>query len=124
MYIIDEFYEGLDEKIIYGAKCAKCGLVYFPPKMRCQSCLEEIGELIELPPIGILKNYIEDDNSKRKKKIKETYGLVQIEMSDTPVIMRIFNTTPKKLKAGMKLKVVWENGKLTDTPHIIGFEPL
>jgi len=24
----------------------------------------------------------------------------------------------------MKVKVVWANGKLTDTPHIVGFEPL
>ncbi|KKN04153.1 hypothetical protein LCGC14_1100250, partial [marine sediment metagenome] len=27
MYILDEFYSGLDEKIIYGSKCSKCGKV-------------------------------------------------------------------------------------------------
>ncbi|MHA2006747.1 MAG: Zn-ribbon domain-containing OB-fold protein [Promethearchaeota archaeon] len=122
MYILDEFYEGLDEKIIYGARCKNCGIVYFPPKTRCQTCLEESIELIELPPIGILKNYISDSNSKKRKN-KELYGLIQIENSDTSVIMRIFNATPKKLKPGMPVKVVWGDGKLTDTPHIVGFEP-
>lgn len=123
MYILDEFYEGLDEKIIYGSKCSKCRKVYFPPKIRCQICLEAINELLELPPTGVLKNYIGDYNSNRNKKNQELYALVQVDNSDTPVIMRIFNATPKKLKPGMKVKVVWANGKLTDTPHIVGFEP-
>lgn len=124
MYILDEFYQGLDEKVIYGAKCSKCGIVYFPPKTRCHSCLEEKVQLIELPPIGVLKNFVEDYSSKRSKKNKELYGLVQIEKSDTPVIMRIYNTKSKELKPDMKVKVVWANGKLSDTPHIIGFEPV
>lgn len=123
MHVLDEFYNGLDEKRIYGTKCSKCKISYFPPKLRCQTCLEEINDIIELPSTGILKNYIYND-SKQNKKTKELYGLVQIDMSDTPVIMKIFNATPKKLKPGMKVKVVWANGKLSDTPHIIGFEPL
>ncbi|MFW9878908.1 MAG: hypothetical protein ACFFG0_37995, partial [Candidatus Thorarchaeota archaeon] len=90
---------------------------------RCQKCLEEIDNLIELPSTGILKNFVYKDNSKRKKN-KELYGLVQIDKSDTPVIMRIFNTDPKKLEPGMKVDVVWANGKLTDTPHIVGFKPV
>lgn len=123
MYILDDFYEGLDEKIIYGAKCHKCGIVYFPPIKTCQACFNKEVELIELPPTGVLKNYIQDFSLKDSKKKNELYGLIQIDRSDTPVIMRIFNTKPKKLKSGMKVKVVWANGKLTDTPHIVGFEP-
>jgi uncharacterized OB-fold protein len=123
MYILDEFYEGLDEKIIYGAKCLNCEIVYFPPIKTCQTCLEKV-ELIKLPPTGVLKNYIQDYGSKSRKKQKELYGLIQVDHSDTPVIMRIFNTKPQKLKAGMKVKVVWANGKLTDAPHIVGFEPV
>lgn len=124
MYILDEFYDGLDEKIIYGAKCAKCGVVYFPPLKTCQTCFEKTIELIELPPTGILKNFIGDFNSKQSKKNRELFGLVQVDLSDTPVIMRIFNANSKKLKLGMKVKVVWANGKLTNTPHIVGFEPI
>lgn len=124
MYILDDFYKGLDEKIIYGAKCPKCGVVYFPPLKMCQACFEKKVELIELPPTGVLKNYIQDFNQKESKKEKELYGLIQIDLSDTPIIMRILNTQPKKLKSGMKVKVVWANGKLTDTPHIVGFEPI
>jgi uncharacterized OB-fold protein len=123
MYILDEFYEGLDQKIIYGAKCSKCGLVYFPPIKTCQNCQEKEVELIKLPPTGVLKNYIQEDSSKGRRK-KELYGLIQVDQSDTPVIMRIYNSKPQKLKSGMKVKVVWANGKLTDTPHIVGFEPI
>ena len=34
----------------------------------------------------------------------------------------IFNTKPKKLKSGMKVKVARPNGKLSDTPDIVGSE--
>ena len=125
MYILDEFYSGLDEKIIYGSKCSKCGKVYFPPKIMCKICFEQTDELIELPPTGILKNFIKSiDSKKKRKKEKELYGLILIDKSDTSIIMPIFNATSKKLKPGMKVKVVWGNGKLINTPHIIGFEPL
>ncbi|MHA2035507.1 MAG: Zn-ribbon domain-containing OB-fold protein [Promethearchaeota archaeon] len=124
MYILDEFYEGLDKKIIYGARCSKCGVVYFPPIKTCQSCLKKEVELIELPSTGVLKNYIQDFDSKGRKKKEELYGLIQVDQSDTPVIMRIFNSIPQELESGMKVKVVWANGKLTDTPHIVGFEPI
>ena len=123
MYILDDFYKGLDEKIIYGSKCPKCGIVYFPAIKMCQACFEKKVELLELPPTGVLKNYIQDFNPKDSKK-KELYGLVQIDLSDTPIIMCILNTNPKKLKSGMKVKVVWANGQLIDSPHIVGFVPV
>jgi uncharacterized OB-fold protein len=124
MYILDEFYEGLDAKVIYGAKCPKCGIVFFPPLKTCRKCYDRTIKLIELPPTGTLKNYIGDFNTKKNKKNRELYGLVQVDLSDTPVIMRIFRANPKKLKPGMKVKVVWATGKLTNTPHIVGFEPV
>ena len=129
MYILDEFYVGLDEKKIYGSKCSKCNKVYFPPKIRCKKCIEQTDELIELPQTGILKNFIDSYSGnhvkqKHKKKKKEIYGLIQIDNSDTPVIMPILNTTKKSIKPNMKVKVVWGIGKITDTPHIIGFEPV
>ena len=123
MYILDDFYEGLDKKIIYGAKCSSCGIVYFPPIKTCQTCLRKVKP-IKLPPTGVLKNYIQEYGSKGRKKKEELYGLIQVDKSDTPIIMRILNSNPKKLKSGMKVKVVWANGKLTDTPHIVGFEPV
>ncbi|MFX1326730.1 MAG: Zn-ribbon domain-containing OB-fold protein [Promethearchaeota archaeon] len=127
MYIFKEFYNGLDEKIIYGSKCSKCKKVYFPPKSRCQNCLEDTDELIELPETGVLKNYIKTQNSKKgknKKRNQELYGLVQVDKSDTPIIMPILNTTVENVKIDMKVKVVWAKGKITDSPHIIGFEPI
>lgn len=129
MYILDEFYIGLDEKKVFGSKCSKCKIVYFPPKIRCKKCLDQTDELIELPQTGILKNFIDSDignhvKKKHKKKKQELYGLVQIDNSNTPVIMPILNTTKKSIKPNMKVKVVWGSGKITDTPHIVGFEPI
>ncbi len=129
MYILNEFYVGLDEKIIYGSKCSKCGKVYFPAIIRCQDCLEDTDDLIELPQTGILKNFINSSsNSKKRKKKKDSeellYGLIQIDNSDTPVIMLILNAKKANLKPGMKVKVVWGDGKLTKSPHIVGFEPV
>ncbi|MFX0034892.1 MAG: Zn-ribbon domain-containing OB-fold protein [Candidatus Hermodarchaeota archaeon] len=127
MYILKEFYSGLDDKIIYGSKCSKCKKVYFPPKSKCQNCLEDTDELIELPETGVLKNYINSGSSIKRKEVKhnkELYGLVQVDKSDTPIIMPILNTTKKNLKIGMTVKVVWAKGKIIDSPHIIGFEPI
>ena len=129
MYILDEFYSGLDEKKIFGSKCSKCKVVYFPPKIRCKKCLDQTDELIELPQTGILINFIDQDTGnhvkqKHKKKRKELYGLVRIDKSSSTVIMPILNTTKKKIKPNMKVKVVWGSGKITNTPHIVGFEPI
>ncbi|KKM97115.1 hypothetical protein LCGC14_1171360 [marine sediment metagenome] len=129
MYILDEFYVGLDEKKIFGSKCSKCKKVYFPPKIRCKKCLEQTNELIELSQTGILKNFIDSYSGnhvkqKHKKKKPELYGLVQIEKTSDAIIMPILNTEKADLKPGMKVKVVWGIGKITDTPHIIGFEPI
>ena len=129
MYILDEFYIGLDEKKIFGSKCSKCKIVYFPPKIRCKRCLDQTDELIELPQTGILKNFIDSDignhvKKKHKKKKQELYGLVQIDTIQSKIIMPILNAGKANLKPGMKLKVVWGKGKITDTPHIIGFEPI
>ena len=70
MYILNEFYVGLDKKIIYGSKCSKCGKVYFPALIRCQDCLEDTDDLIELPHTGILKNFINSSSNSKKRKKK------------------------------------------------------
>ena len=129
MYILDEFYIGLDEKKIFGSKCSKCNIVYFPPKIRCKKCLDQTDDLIELPQTGILNNVIDSENvnqgkKKHKKKNQELYGLIKIDKTNSKIIMPILNTTKKEIKPDMKVRVVWGNGKITDTPHIIGFEPI
>jgi uncharacterized OB-fold protein len=125
MYILDEFYNGLDDKIIYGCKCLKCNIVYFPPKITCQDCFGKINKLIELPHTGTLKNFVNSynppHNARSKKKL--LYGLIQIDKTDTPVIMPILNTKKKDLQLGMRVRVVWRNGTKIDSPHIVGFEP-
>ncbi|MFX0175847.1 MAG: Zn-ribbon domain-containing OB-fold protein [Candidatus Hodarchaeota archaeon] len=128
MYLLEKFYNGLDEKVIYGTKCTKCGKVYFPPKVWCQDCLEKSNKLIELPQTGILKNHLNNINSnhskKKTNKIDEIYGLVQIDMSDTPLIMPLFNVNTENIQDGMKVKVVWEESKKSDSLKIVGFEPI
>ncbi|MFW9951036.1 MAG: Zn-ribbon domain-containing OB-fold protein, partial [Candidatus Thorarchaeota archaeon] len=127
MYILNDFYSGLDKKVIYGSKCSKCDKVYFPPKIRCQDCSEQTEGLIELPNTGVLKNFIDSPISikgKKNKNSQELYGLVQIDRSDTPIIMPLLNTTIDDLEAGMPVKVVWAKGKIIDSPHIVGFEPI
>ncbi|MFX1235067.1 MAG: Zn-ribbon domain-containing OB-fold protein [Promethearchaeota archaeon] len=125
---MNKFYNGLDEKIIYGTKCTKCAKVYFPPKVWCQSCLEKSVQMIELPQTGILKNHLNriDSNHSKKKRneLTKIYGLVQIDKTDTPLIMPLLNVEPDNIKDGMKVKVVWEEGKISDSQKIVGFEPV
>ena len=97
MYILDDFYEGLDKKIIYGAKCSSCGIVYFPPIKTCQTCLRKVKP-IKLPPTGVLKNYIQEYGSKGRKKKKDLNGIIKVDNTVTPIRMRILNTKQKSIK--------------------------
>ena len=118
LYILDEFYNHLDEKLIFGSKCNACEKVFFPPKSSCPVCSEPIVDLIELPSTGIIKNFIKVPHDK-----KQIYGLIQLDQTDSTIIMRILNAKKKNLQIGMSVKVVWATGKLVNSPHIIGFEP-
>ncbi|MFW9930198.1 MAG: Zn-ribbon domain-containing OB-fold protein [Candidatus Thorarchaeota archaeon] len=109
----------MDEKLISGSQCNTCGKVFFPPKAICPECVHHISDLVPLPSTGVIKNLINVQNTKR-----DMYGLIQIDKSDTTFIMRILNIKRKKIRPGVRVKVVWANGKKVNSPHIIGFEPI
>ena len=125
---MDKFYDGLKEGKLIGNKCPKCGKVFLPPRKTCGDCFVRVDEYVDMPETAVLKNftvtnYKVAERKSRKVKKDIMVGLVQVDGSDTAMMLQIMNTTPAELKTGMKLKIVW-NKRLKGHPDDIrGFEP-
>ena len=37
-HIVEKFWNGLKDGVIYGRKCKECGAIEFPPHLACNSC--------------------------------------------------------------------------------------
>ncbi len=51
---LHKFYDSLRENRLTTTKCAKCGLVSWPPRTVCPSCMSDELEWIDLPKKGKL----------------------------------------------------------------------
>jgi uncharacterized OB-fold protein len=126
---MDKFYDAFENKKIIGNKCPKCGKVFVPPRKICGECNETIiidKNWEELPNTGILLNYTityyrVSDRAGRKTKNLQIVGMVQIDGSDTAIIYRLLNITPKELEIGLKVKIVWEEKPKGNPLDIKGF---
>ncbi len=126
---MDKFYTGLQNKKFVGTKCSKCGKVFLPPRNRCGDCYAKAEETVDLPETGVLENFTVtnwkiSERSARQTKKDMIVGMVKVDKSNTAFMVPIVNTTPDKLKEGMKVKVVWAKKQKGTVEDFDGFEPV
>jgi uncharacterized protein len=49
------FMRGLEQRELWGTKCASCGRVYVPAQDYCEACYEKIEEWVQLEPVGTVR---------------------------------------------------------------------
>jgi uncharacterized OB-fold protein len=130
MSIYDILNDGLNSRKMIGSQCQVCGKIYFPPSGFCKDCSVFIKQYLDLPDTGVLIQFSKDGLVKSKKKKKKKgdshiTGLVQIDTTETRMMMDILNAKPEDLVEGTKLKAVWKErtGKLIKN-YIAGYEPI
>ena len=57
-HIVEKFWNGLKDGVIYARKCKECGAIEFPPHIACNSCGYHATEWTTLSGKGMLKTFV------------------------------------------------------------------
>ncbi len=112
------FRELRENKKIYGAKCAKCGKVYCPPRSHCGFCYEPT-EWVPLKGTGVIKAFTVQYQSTSAfiKKTPFICGYVQLDGTDFLMMTNMEADDVSKIKAGTRVEAVFReerHGLITD----------
>ena len=124
----ERFFLALKEKGAFtGVKCEKCGTVYVPPVWFCEKCFVRVDKMVEVADTGTLQTFTVAHEGPDGIALGTpvVYGIVKLRGASTVLLHKVL-ADPKKLKAGMKVKVLLKpqkkrRGSITD---IEGFVPL
>ena len=57
-HIVEKFWNGLKDGVIYARKCKECGAIEFPPHLACNTCGYHETEWTTLSGKGVLKSFV------------------------------------------------------------------
>ena len=107
----DRFFKEIKEnERIMGAKCPRCNIVYVPARMYCEKCFAELGEWVNVGKKGVIHTFtvatIDVDGKKLEKPA--IYALIKFKKACGGLIHKVGETTPEKMKIGMKVEAVFK----------------
>jgi len=98
-HIVEKFWNGLKEGVVYARKCKECGAIEFPPHLACNTCgyhetewttLPGTGELITFVFTGILNARLELEDRGEK------YVCGEVKLDGGPAINAVILGINKK----------------------------
>ena len=128
------YLEYMNDKILMGSKCNKCGELFAPPRKLCTSCgsiemewkqMSGKGTLSAYSCIGVGTKFFVDKGYSMKKP----YCFSVVKLDEGPMIsaqlVGVDETKPETIKIGTPLKVKFLQTEIPgDKPRIdLGFEP-
>lgn len=97
--IVEKFWKGLEDGVIYARKCKECGAIEFPPHLACNTCgyhetewttLTGKGELVSFVFTGVLNSRLELDDMGLK------YVCGEVKLDEGPEINAVILGINKK----------------------------
>ena len=97
--IVEKFWKGLEDGVIYARKCKECGAIEFPPHLACNTCgyhetewttLTGKGELVSFVFTGVLISRLELDEMGLK------YVCGEVKLDEGPEINAVILGINKK----------------------------
>ncbi|MBI4801500.1 MAG: Zn-ribbon domain-containing OB-fold protein [Elusimicrobia bacterium] len=86
-------------------KCKKCGKVFMPPRLICDSCKSEAFEKIRLPDTGKIHTYTVIRVAPSGFTEQVPYVLAVVELGDTKLTMQITDCDPEAVRIGAGVRV-------------------
>ncbi|MFA5140583.1 MAG: Zn-ribbon domain-containing OB-fold protein [Elusimicrobiota bacterium] len=97
-------------------KCAKCGKVFFPPRLICDKCGSREFKTVRLPETGTVHTYTVIRTAPPGATAVAPYVLAVVELGkDVKVTMQIADCGPEDVKIGDKVQV--EFRKISQVGH-------
>ena len=116
--IVEIFWKGLEEGVVYARKCKECGAIEFPPHLACNTCgyhetewttLSGKGELVSFVFTGVLNSRLQLDDMGLK------YVCGEVKLEEGPEINAVILGINKKKareiegKLPVKVRLVFQN---------------
>jgi uncharacterized OB-fold protein len=127
------FFDGLQEEKIYGTRCRTCQKVFVPARSFCPDCLADLDEWTDVAQEGTIKSWtlVEKSHFGQVRQPPYALALIRLDGADCEFIhflggidMSDPGKVRKKLKAGIRVKAVWNKEKHADIHDLSYFEPL
>ena len=127
------FFEGMEDKIIYGTKCSKCGRVLVPARSFCPRCFVNTDDWVELPQEGTLIAWCYVNYKYFGMPFEPPYVVAMIKLDETDanflhmiggLDLSDFDFVRKTVKTNMRVKAVWNEERSGNTMDIKYFEPI
>ncbi len=98
------FYELMEHAELYGSRCKKCGIVYFPPRSMCSECYGET-EWIKVSNEGIVLSSSTSwyATSEFFNKVPYAVGYVKPLDASTGILQRIDLKGRERIEPGTKV---------------------
>jgi uncharacterized OB-fold protein len=107
-----EFWDALKDGRFVTTKCAKCGNLSFPPQADCPKCMSREFQWVSLGSEATLVTYTYVQITPASFADKDPYIIAIGEFPEgLKVLAWLEGTKFEDVKAGMKMKVEFRNGK-------------
>jgi uncharacterized OB-fold protein len=105
----------INKDTFLAAKCTKCCNIFFPPRLYCEDCFEEISEdnWFEIPAQGeiILHTLVTIDTYGKILRKPKIIGMIKIDKTDSSLIGLIETDNPHENLDGLKVEAVFKPKK-------------
>ena len=107
-HIVEKFWNGLKEGVVYARKCKECGAIEFPPHLACNTCgyhetewttLTGYGDLVTFVFTGVLNARLELEDRNLK------YVCGEVKLDGGPAINAVIHGINKKKAREIKDKL-------------------
>lgn len=114
-----KWLEALKSGKLTAAYCPKCGRLYMPPKMYCPHDFQEVTELREVAPLGVVESYTVIHRDFYGEPLKEPKVLAFIKFPGVEGGL-IHHVKTDRPRIGMKVRPNWRaerRGLVTDIEY-------
>ena len=125
--IIGAFLTGLRDGKIFGVR-GSGGKVIVPPTEYDPETSEDVGELVQVGPEGVVETWSWVSNPLRNHPLKTpfAFALIKLDGADTALLHVIDVDSPAKLSTGARVTPRWraEDDRLGQINDIVSFVPV
>ncbi len=127
------FFNGMEQKKIYGNQCPKCGRVLVPARSFCPRCFVDMGDWIEVAQEGTVIAWVYTNYKYYGMPTEPPFigALIRLDGTDVNFLHLLggfdlsnFDECRKIVKNGMKVKAVWNDERKGHIMDLKYFKPL
>lgn len=115
-----------NERRFVGKKCPKCAKVLVPPRKSCPTCFVETGDWEDVSDQGLVETFtiVRRDTGILPMKPPFAYAVIRLDGADTGLVHLLGEVEPEAVRAGMRVKAVFAEGRTGKLLDVKYFKPV